>query len=75
VPHVRVAEPVLPAAASADDRLLSLLATGLKDEAIARQLGVSLRTVHRRTSGLSESLGARTRFQAGVLAERRGLLR
>jgi sugar-specific transcriptional regulator TrmB len=70
----QVAEPILPAAETSDDRLLSLLAAGLKDEAIARQLGVSLRTVHRRTSELSTSLGARTRFQAGVLAERKGLL-
>jgi DNA-binding NarL/FixJ family response regulator len=52
-----------------------LLAAGLKDEAIARQLGISLRTVHRRTSELSLALGARARFQAGVLAERSGLLR
>jgi sugar-specific transcriptional regulator TrmB len=71
----QVAEPVLPQAETSDDRLMSLLAAGLKDEAIARQLGVSLRTVHRRTSELSTALGARTRFQAGVLAERRGLLR
>ena len=75
-----VAEPVLPpiegtaGPEGADDRLLALLTAGLKDEAIARQLGVSLRTVHRRTSELSASLGARTRFQAGVLAERRRLL-
>lgn len=67
----QVAEPVLPRAETADDRLLSLLSAGLKDEAIARQLGVSLRTVHRRTAELSATLGARTRFQAGVLAERR----
>jgi sugar-specific transcriptional regulator TrmB len=71
----QVAEPVLPQAESPDDRLMFLLAAGLKDEAIARQLGVSLRTVHRRTSELSTALGARTRFQAGVLAERSGLLR
>ncbi len=71
----QAAEPVLPdLGAGGDDRLLSLLAAGLKDEAIARQLGVSLRTVHRRTSELAASLGARTRFQAGVLAERRGLV-
>jgi sugar-specific transcriptional regulator TrmB len=71
----QVAEPVLPPTGDGqDDRLLSLLSAGLKDEAIARQLGISLRTVHRRTSELSASLGARTRFQAGVLAERRGLV-
>lgn len=71
----QVSEPVLPPTGDGtDDRLLSLLAAGLKDEAIGRQLGVSLRTVHRRVSELSAALGARTRFQAGVLAERRGLV-
>lgn len=57
-----------------EPQLLALLAAGLKDEAIARQLGVSLRTVHRRTSELMESLDARTRFQAGMSAQSRGLL-
>ncbi|MGW0808745.1 helix-turn-helix transcriptional regulator [Nonomuraea sp. NPDC002799] len=55
-----------------DPELITLLAAGLKDEAVARQLGVSLRTVHRRVSELMERLGARTRFQAGLLAARRG---
>ncbi|GAA2107783.1 LuxR family transcriptional regulator [Actinomadura alba] len=54
-----------------DAELFTLLAAGLKDEAIARQLGVSLRTVHRRVSELMGGLGARTRFQAGLLAARR----
>lgn len=58
-----------------DDRtLLTLLVTGLKDEAIARQLGWSLRTMRRRMSRLNELLGAANRFQAGVIATRRGLL-
>jgi len=57
-----------------DQQLLTLLAAGLKDEAIARQLGVSLRTVHRRTGDLLERIGARTRFQAGLQAARLGLL-
>ncbi|NBE92227.1 LuxR family transcriptional regulator [Nonomuraea sp. KC401] len=55
-----------------DPELFTLLAAGLKDEAVARQLGVSLRTVHRRVSEMMERLGARTRFQAGLLAARRG---
>lgn len=54
-----------------DDQLLALLATGLKDEAIARELGVSVRTLGRRTAALLDVLGARNRFQAGVQAERR----
>lgn len=54
--------------------LLALLAAGVKDEAIARQLGLSPRTVTRRAGALIEALGARTRFQAGALAQRRGWL-
>lgn len=59
---------------ASEQRLVSLLAAGLKDEAVARQLGVSLRTVHRRTSDLMARLGARTRFQAGVQAAREELV-
>jgi sugar-specific transcriptional regulator TrmB/DNA-binding CsgD family transcriptional regulator len=54
-----------------DERLLTLLSAGLKDEAIARQLHVSPRTVGRRIAELMERLGARTRFQAGLFAQRR----
>jgi DNA-binding NarL/FixJ family response regulator len=56
-----------------DAQLLTLLTAGLKDEAIARQLGLSARTVRRRLAQLMELLGARTRFQAGVYSMRRGL--
>jgi DNA-binding MarR family transcriptional regulator len=55
-------------------QLLILLVSGLKDEAIARQLRWSLRTMRRRMSRLLESLGASNRFQAGVAAARRGWL-
>jgi len=58
-----------------ETRLLTLLGTGFKDEAIARYLGVGVRTVRRRVAGLMEQLGVHTRFQLGVVAERRGLLR
>ena len=57
--------------AAIDMGLLTLLSAGLKDDAIARQLGVSPRTVARRVAELMEQLGARTRFQAGATAERR----
>ncbi|SDU62352.1 DNA-binding response regulator, NarL/FixJ family, contains REC and HTH domains [Jiangella alkaliphila] len=53
-----------------DRRLLTMLAAGLKDDAIARQLGVSSRTVGRRVAELMARLGARTRFEAGVRAQR-----
>jgi DNA-binding CsgD family transcriptional regulator len=58
----------------ADTRLLALLAGGFKDEAIARYLGLSLRTVRRRVARLADDLGVHTRFQLGVVAQRRGLL-
>ena len=59
----------------ADERALaSLLATGMNDKAIARQLGVSERTAHRRVAGLTARLGAESRFQAGVQGALRGLL-
>lgn len=57
-----------------DLELLALLAAGMKDESIARQLGISPRTLSRRTSQLMEDLGARTRFQCGIQATRLGLL-
>ncbi|MBU7597595.1 helix-turn-helix transcriptional regulator [Streptomyces sp. P38-E01] len=55
-------------------RLLALLSAGSTDEAIARELEISERTVHRRVRRLQELLGARTRFQLGVQAARRGWL-
>jgi DNA-binding CsgD family transcriptional regulator len=57
-----------------DHDLLSLLATGSKDETIARQLDLSLRTVRRHVAALLADVGAQTRFQAGVEAVRRGWL-
>ncbi|GII81722.1 hypothetical protein Sru01_67040 [Sphaerisporangium rufum] len=57
-----------------DGDVLALLAAGMKDDAIARQLAVSPRTVQRRVRALCEHLGARTRFQAGLFAARRNLL-
>ncbi|MFD7934506.1 MULTISPECIES: LuxR C-terminal-related transcriptional regulator [unclassified Streptomyces] len=52
--------------------LTRLLAAGMKDEAVARHLGVSLRTLRRRVSELQERLGAASRFQLGVRASQRG---
>ena len=57
-----------------DTRLLSLLASGFKDEAIARYLGIGVRTVRRRVAELMDDLSVHSRFQLGVVAERRGLL-
>lgn len=64
-----------PAAPGEEDRaLLALLASGLKDEAIARQLDVHVHTARRRISALLARLGATTRFQAGMQAARQGWL-
>ncbi len=63
-----------PGPARAVDDILPLLAMGLKDEAIARHLGVSPRTARRRITDVLGRLGARTRFQAGLQAGRRGWL-
>jgi hypothetical protein len=54
--------------------LVRQLASGVKDEQIARTLGLSLRTVRRRVADLMIELGVDTRFQAGVEAVRRGWL-
>ncbi len=54
--------------------LLTLLAAGLSDAAIARSLEWSERTTQRRIQRLMHTLGASTRFQASVLATRRGWL-
>ncbi|WP_406121072.1 response regulator transcription factor [Streptomyces sp. NBC_00989] len=57
-----------------EETLTRLLAAGLKDEAVARHLGVSLRTLRRRVSDLQERLGAASRFQLGLRAAQRGWL-
>lgn len=57
-----------------DAHLLALMAQGLKDEVVARRLGLSLRTVRRRIAHLMAELDATTRFQAGIEAVRRGWL-
>jgi hypothetical protein len=75
----RVFEQALPvpsgrAEIDGDLELLRLLGSGLKDEAIARYLGCSLRTVRRRVAGLMGRHGADTRFQLGMAVAGSGLL-
>ena len=53
-------------------RILRLAAAGLKDEAIARSLGRSVRWVRRHFELLEELLGATNRMTLGVAATRRG---
>ncbi|RSS35210.1 LuxR family transcriptional regulator [Streptomyces sp. WAC08241] len=54
--------------------LLALLASGAKDEAIARRVGMSERTLRRHVAAIMQELSAGSRFQAGVLAARAGLV-
>lgn len=54
--------------------ILDLMAGGLTDEAIARTLDISRRTVQAEVTALAERLGARTRFQIGLFAAEQGLL-
>jgi DNA-binding CsgD family transcriptional regulator len=58
-----------------DEReLLSFAVSGLTDNAMARHLGVSRRTVERRLRRIMERVGASSRAQLGLLAARRGWL-
>lgn len=62
-----------PATATREQQaILALIGTGLTDEAIAARLGLSLRSLRRRTQALMSDLGAENRFQLGVEAARRG---
>lgn len=54
------------------ENIVSLLALGMTDTAIARALGISERTVHRRVSSLMESVNVGSRFQLGMQLSRNG---
>ncbi|WP_073920976.1 helix-turn-helix transcriptional regulator [Streptomyces sp. CB00455] len=54
--------------------VVKLLADGVKDEAIARQLGISSRTLSRLISAILDRFGATTRFQAALRVAEAGLL-
>lgn len=76
----RSARPVWPLPSAegelteADRALLGMLHLGLTDAAVANRLSISVRTVGRRLEALMSRLDARTRFQAGAEAARRGWL-
>jgi len=53
-------------------RILELMNAGLPDEAIARHLGLSYRTLQRRVRDLMRRLHAKTRYQLGAQAVARG---
>ncbi|WP_343308499.1 hypothetical protein [Streptomyces sp. SID5770] len=54
--------------------VLTVLSQGLRDETIARRLGVSLRTCRKYIADLFDLLGAESRFQAGYLTRAGNLL-
>ncbi|MFE3451933.1 hypothetical protein ACFXJ8_23730 [Nonomuraea sp. NPDC059194] len=58
--------------AASDAKILALLFAGLTDEAVAKQLGLSPRTVQRRVRHLMDLSGAVTRLQLGRHATERG---
>lgn len=57
-----------------DRALLWHLQSGITDAAIARELGISTRTVTRRVARLQDQLGVSSRFQLGAQAHARGWL-
>ncbi|MEU3522697.1 helix-turn-helix transcriptional regulator [Streptomyces sp. NPDC038707] len=54
--------------------ILKMLACGLKDDVIARRVGISSRTLRRHIAAIMEELGAESRFQAGAAAASAGLI-
>jgi sugar-specific transcriptional regulator TrmB/DNA-binding CsgD family transcriptional regulator len=60
--------------AEQDLQLLAMLASGMTDETAAREIGVSVRHLRRRMSRLMSIMGAKSRFEAGAEAARRGWL-
>lgn len=57
-----------------DKHILMLMMGGIKDDSIARQVGLSTLSVRRRIAKMLKLLNAQTRFQAGLLAGKRGWL-
>ncbi len=56
------------------EQVLRMLADGLTDEAVARRLGVSVRTVRNDVASTMSALEACSRFQAGARAAQLGLI-
>jgi sugar-specific transcriptional regulator TrmB/DNA-binding CsgD family transcriptional regulator len=55
-----------------DRTLLQLMSMGVKDEAAARHMGISVRTVRRQIADLMNRLEASSRFEAGMRASIKG---
>ncbi|MFE6049999.1 hypothetical protein ACFQ6N_04545 [Kitasatospora sp. NPDC056446] len=52
------------------DAIVKLLADGVKDEVVARRLGMSLRTCRKHIAEIMDRVGAASRFQLGYLLHR-----
>ncbi|NML52338.1 helix-turn-helix transcriptional regulator [Streptomyces sp. R302] len=70
----RAGTPASDGLSPVERSLLKLLASGMTDEAAAKRLGVSLRTVRRQMAALMERLNATSRFEAGLKAAKHGWL-
>ncbi|AUG78036.1 Transcriptional regulator [Kitasatospora sp. MMS16-BH015] len=69
-PMGRPVVPVNGGLTPQERELLRLLASGLTDDAVARALGIGVRTERRIVAELMERLDASSRFEAGVKAAR-----
>jgi DNA-binding NarL/FixJ family response regulator len=67
VPHPRDLEVPPIVLTSRDHRIVSLLAAGLSEEAVAIELGISRRTVAYALRALMDRLGVENRFQLALL--------
>lgn len=57
-----------------ESRVLICLFQGQTDEAAAREMGISVRTYRRYVAKIMQDMGVSSRFQAGALASRLGLI-
>jgi DNA-binding CsgD family transcriptional regulator len=71
-----IGNPVAPGTGltATERELLTMLAAGSTDEAAAKRLGLSLRTVRRIMADLMSRLEASSRFEAGLKAAKKGWL-
>jgi DNA-binding NarL/FixJ family response regulator len=74
VPGLATANRSDETAAQQRQRVLDLLSDGHSDDRIARDMGVSTRTIGRAVAQLQAELGAHSRFQLALLAQQAGLL-
>jgi DNA-binding NarL/FixJ family response regulator len=70
---ISTAEDPFPQLTPREHDVLSLLAQGLSNSAIADRLGLSLKTVNNNTSSIFTKLNVATRTEAAILARERGI--